>query len=92
MATSERRERTRCVQLEPVFDRLLAVKLEQVYRILVPERAYIAGSVPRVKGKIDEYCRDLCQSLFQPAKREEHDCQPDCCAARVRSRTRFQRS
>ncbi|WP_242688267.1 hypothetical protein [Photorhabdus stackebrandtii] len=91
MAT-ERGDTTRCVQLEPVFDRLLAVKLEQVYRILVPEQVHIAGSVPRVKGKIDEDCRDLRQSLFQSAKREEYDCQSDCRAARIRSRTGFQRS
>ncbi|WP_166291481.1 hypothetical protein [Photorhabdus stackebrandtii] len=56
-------ETIRCVQLEPVFDRLLAVKLEQVYRILVPEQAHIAGSVPRVKGKINEDCRDLRQVI-----------------------------
>ena len=34
---AERRGHDRSVQFEQAFDRLLAVKLEQVYGILVPE-------------------------------------------------------
>ncbi|MEX0448098.1 hypothetical protein ABLA85_18845 [Xenorhabdus sp. SGI246] len=80
------------VQLEPVFDRLLTVKLELVYKILVPEQVHIVRSVQRVTGEIDENCRNLRQGVFQPAKGEEHHCQSDSSADRIRARTKLQRS
>ena len=40
----ERRGDERSVEFERNFDRLLAVKLEQVYRILVPERVRAIGA------------------------------------------------
>ena len=46
---ADRRSANRVVCLEHAFDRLLAIKLEQVYRILVPERVRITGSGSRVK-------------------------------------------
>ena len=36
---AERRSHDRSIQFQHAFDRLLAVKLEQVYEILVPEQA-----------------------------------------------------
>src|SRR4051812_31824168 len=51
---AERRGHDRSVQFEHAFDRLLAVKLEQVYRILVPERVRAIGADQSVRGKRDE--------------------------------------
>jgi hypothetical protein len=59
---AERRGHDRCVQFEHAFDRLLAVKLAQVYGILVPEWVRAIGIDQSVRGKRDEGCRDLRQS------------------------------
>lgn len=48
---AERRGHDRSVQFEHAFDRLLAVKLERVYEILVPEQVRAIGSDPRVRGE-----------------------------------------
>ena len=56
---AERRGHDRSVQFEHAFDRLLAVKLEQVYGILVPEWVRAIGVDQRVRGKRDEGCGDL---------------------------------
>jgi site-specific DNA recombinase len=65
---AERRGHDRSVQFEHAFDRLLAVKLEQVYAILVPEWVRAIGVDQSVKGKRDEGCRDLRQSIFRAAE------------------------
>jgi hypothetical protein len=49
---AERRGHDRSVQFEHAFDRLLAVKLEQVYRILVPERVRAIGADQGVRVRI----------------------------------------
>ena len=48
---AERRSHDRSIQFQHAFDRLLAVKLEQVYEILVPEQARPVGADPHVRGK-----------------------------------------
>ena len=53
---AERRGHQRSVQFEHAFDRLLAVKLEQVYGILVPEWVRAIGVDQSVRGKRDEGC------------------------------------
>ena len=78
---AERRGHDRSVQFEHAFDRLLAVKLEQVYEILVPERVRATGADPRVRGKSDEGRCDLRQSLLRAAEGGEHDREPDGGAA-----------
>src|SRR5215472_16198587 len=65
---AERRGHDRSVQFEHAFDRLLAVKLEQVYGILVPEWVRAIGVDQSVRGKRDESCRDLHQSIFRTAE------------------------
>jgi len=47
---AERRGHDRSVQFAHAFDRLLAVKLERVYEILVPEQVRAVGADPRVRG------------------------------------------
>ena len=89
---AERRGHDRSVQFEHAFDRLLAVKLEQVYQILVPERVRAIGADPRVRGKSDEGRRDLRQGLLRAAEGGEHDCEPDGGASRVRARTGIRRT
>src|SRR5215471_18728694 len=70
---AERRGHHRSVQFEHAFDRLLAIKLEQVYGILVPEWVRAIGVDQSVRGKRDEGCRDLRQSIFRAAEGGEHD-------------------
>ena len=82
---AERRGHDRSVQFEHAFDRLLAVKLEQVYEILVPERVRAIGADQSVRGKSDEGRRDLRQSILRAAEGGEHDRQPDGGADRVRT-------
>jgi site-specific DNA recombinase len=91
---AERGGRDRSVQFEHAFDRLLAVKLERVYEILVPKQVRAIGSDPRVRGNSDEDRRDLRQGVLRAAEGGEHDCQPDGGAGRVRAgaRIRIQRT
>ena len=89
---AERRGHDRSVQFEHSFDRLLAVKLEQVYGILVPERVRAIGADQSVRGKRDEGCRDLRQSIFGAAEGGEHDRQSNGGADRLRTRAGLQRT
>src|SRR5690348_9025262 len=73
---AERRSHDRSIQFQHAFDRLLAVKLEQVYEILVPEQAHPVGADPHVRGKSDEGRRNLRESLLRAAEGGEHDCEP----------------
>src|SRR5262249_23596430 len=52
-AMAERRSPDRSVQFEHAFDRLLAIKLEQVYGILVPQWVRAIGVDQSVRGKRD---------------------------------------
>ncbi|WP_263623139.1 recombinase family protein (plasmid) [Rhizobium sp. T1470] len=47
----ERRGHGRSIQFEHAFDRLLAVKVGQVYGILVPEQFRAISTEPRVGGR-----------------------------------------
>jgi site-specific DNA recombinase len=84
---AEQRGHDRSVKFEHAFDRLLAVKLEQVYEILVPEQIRIIGTNPRVRGKSAEGRCDLRQSILRAAEGGEHNCEPDSGVARVRAGT-----
>ena len=48
---AERRSHDRSIQFQHAFDRLLAVKLEQVYEILVPEQVRAVGADPQREGQ-----------------------------------------
>ena len=65
------------------FDRLLAVKLEQVYEILVPERPRHRRR-PAREGKSDEDAAIYARSP-PSSRRRRTDRQPDGGAARVRT-------
>ena len=82
-AMVERRGHDRSIQFEHAFDRLLAVKLGQVYGILVPEQFRAIGTEPRVRGKSDEGRRDLRQGIFRTAEGGEDDRQSDSVVAGV---------
>ena len=74
---AKRRGHDRSVEFEHAFDRLLTVKLERVYEILVPEQVRAVGADPHVRGKSDEGRRDLRESLLRAAEGGERDCEPD---------------
>jgi len=76
------------VELEYAFDRLLGCKLEQAYKILVPEQARATGAGPRVKEEHDEDGRDLRPGVLGPAEGGQHDCQPNGGTQGVRRRPR----
>jgi len=89
---AEQRDHNRSVKFEHAFDRLFAVKLEQVYEILILEQIRVIGANPRVRGNSDEGRCDLRQSILRAAEAGEHDCEPDRGAARVRAGTGIRRS
>lgn len=76
------------VELEYAFDRLLSLKLEQAYQILVPEQARATGAGARFKDEQDEDGRDLRPSVLGSAEGGQHDCQLDSGTERVRCRPR----
>jgi len=75
----------RTVHLEFAFDRLRAIKLEQAYGILVPDRVRIIGRT-KVTGGGDEDRSDLRSRIVGQAKGGEHDCQPDSGTGCIRAR------
>jgi hypothetical protein len=59
------RRRQREVCLEYAFDRLFAIKLQQAYELLVPDRVRVAGEGLKLKGERHEERCDLRQSLLR---------------------------
>ena len=86
---AEQRAGDRRVQFEHAFDRLLALKLEQVYGILVREWVRAIGLDRNVRGKRDVGCHDLRQRIFRAAEGGEHDRQSDGGADRLRTRAGY---
>src|ERR1700680_1691175 len=80
------------IYLEAAFDRLLLIKLQQVYEVLVPACVSAHAEPLKQKGDHHEYPRDLCAGLLGPAEGREHNSQPDGGATRLRSAARLQRS
>lgn len=73
----DRRRQGHDVSLDYVFDRLLAAKLEQVYEILVPDRARRTGRPSGLSGGSDEDSSDLRPRVVGATARGAHDCQSD---------------
>src|SRR5207249_7711016 len=72
----EGRPPLRYVELEYHFDRLVAEKLVQAYRFLVPERSMPIATAPcEVK---DETSSHICAGVVGTAKRAGDDRQSDC--------------
>ena len=84
--------RKRDIQLEFAFDRLVAVKLEQVYEILVPDQVRFARAGADVTGGKDEDRCDLRQSVVGQTEGGEHDRQSDERADRFRARAELRRA
>jgi hypothetical protein len=59
-----RKSRDRAVRLDYAFDRLLAVKLQQAYTILVPDQVRIISHKPPLNGDGNEDRRDLRQGVL----------------------------
>lgn len=78
------------VRLEYSFDRLLGPKLEQAYRILVPERIRIIGDEPWMKEGSDEGRRSLRQGFLRQTEGGEHDSKPNGGTEGICPRTRVQ--
>jgi hypothetical protein len=85
---AERRSQ-RDLHLEYAFDRLLVAKLEQVYRILVPDRVRVVGDGSKLVGVGDESSGNIRAGLLGQAEGGEHHCQPNGGADRVRRRARL---
>jgi hypothetical protein len=88
---AERRQK-RDIQLEFAFDRLVAVKLEQVYEILVSDRVRVVRAGADVTGGEDENRRDLRQGVVGQTEGRKHDRQPDERADRLRARAELRRA
>ena len=87
---AERRSQ-RDVHLEYTFDRLLVAKLEQVYRILVPDRVRVVGYGSKLIGVGDEDSGNIRAGILGQAEGGEHHCQPNGGTDRVRRRARLRR-
>src|ERR1700751_1870234 len=82
------------VQLEYRFDRLLVLKLEQVYQLLVPNRRWPVGVSAITEKQPQEHInelprRDLCSSVLRSPEREPHHRQSDGSAEGIRSSSRL---
>ena len=80
----------RDVQLDYVFDRQFAAKLQQAYDLLAPEHARQVGG--RALGEDDEDRRDLRTGVLGPAEGGQDDCQPDGRVDRLCKHPRLQRA
>ena len=91
---ARRPTRRHALQLEYRFDRLLAVKLEQVYQLLVPNKRWPvgvsapAGSQPQERMN-EPSRRDLCSRLLRSPEGEPYDHESDCSAEGIRSDSRL---
>jgi hypothetical protein len=82
------------LQLEYRFDRLLAVKLERVYQLLVPDKRWPLGASPTAFGpNVEELNepsrRHLRSGLLGSLEGESHHRQPDRSAEGIRSDSRL---
>ena len=80
------------IHLEPVFDRLLAAKLAQVYDILVPEQVRRTGVSSGKIGETHEDGSHLRTGILHPAEGGENHQQPDSGAGGVRQKRGVQRT
>src|SRR5215469_7967435 len=77
MADRRSRRDRHQVQLDYTFDRLLGIKLQQIYELLVPDLVRIVGERSKVMESGNAGRGDLRQGVFRQAARGEHDRQPD---------------
>ena len=89
----ERSAESREICFEFAFDRLLSIKLQQVYGLLVADRARAIRQSPKENGEeTHEAGSNLRESLLGQAEGGAHDCEPNRGAADLRLGARLQRS
>lgn len=87
---ADRHGRSQQVHLEYVFDRLLRMKLEQVYAILVPDNARRVGASTQLRGATtyEDSCH-LYPRLLGSAERGQDHRQSDRSVDGVRPKLRL---
>ena len=81
------------VRLEFAFDRLLSIKLQQVYELLVPDRIRSVGQTSKEKRGDDHEVRgDLREGLLRQTEGGTHHRESNGSAPRFRAAARLQRS
>ncbi len=68
-----KRESDRHFQLEYDHDRLIDMKMVQVYQLLVPEKIWVKESKPKKGSEGHEVSRDICESILGAPKRRAHN-------------------
>ena len=90
MADGRPTRRSRTLQLEYQFDRLLHPKLTQAYEVLVPDRLwYTRRSLEVMHAESGSHLRT---GLVRSTEREAHYPEPDCSSDRIREGTRVRGS
>src|SRR6476660_3573925 len=92
MADRTAKREWRDVRLAYSFDRLLTSKIQQAYEMLAPDTVRVTGEHSGKKEKNRDGCSDLHPGVVGQAAREEHDCQPDDGADRLRTQPRSPRT
>src|SRR5215472_1944286 len=82
------------LELEYRFDRLLALKLEQVYQLLVPHKRWPVGVSATDDKQPQEHInelprRDLCSCVLRSSKGQPHHHESDGSVEGIRSNPRL---
>ena len=71
--TVRKRKFDRSLQLEYDRDRLIDMKMIQVYQLLVPEKTWIKKNRPKKGSQRHDDSRDICESILGSPKRRAHN-------------------
>src|ERR1700746_757833 len=91
-ARAKRRARPPAVCLEFAFDRLLPIKLQQAYGLLVANCVRPVGQDSEKRGDGREACSDLRQGLVGQTEGRTYHCEPNGSSARLRPTAGLQRA
>jgi hypothetical protein len=67
------RECHRNLQLEYDHDRLIDMKMVQVYQLLVPDKIWVKRNNEQRENQRHEISRDICEGILGPPKRRAHN-------------------
>jgi hypothetical protein len=62
----------RSIQLEYNHDRLIEMKMVQVYQLLVPDKIWVRGNGQQAENQQHEAGRDICEGVLRSSKRRAH--------------------
>jgi hypothetical protein len=62
----------RNIELEYNHDRLIGMKIIQVYQLLVPDKIWVKDIDPERDNRKHGTSSDICESVFGPSKRRAH--------------------